>query len=76
MTPDQLQAGYEKAFNEVYRLSNMMRRLWGTSSYKNFFYPMNLGFRGAVRQMARDHQRRVGTSATQTLAAQASYQAN
>lgn len=53
LTPEQLQAGYDRVFREAYNVGNLVRRLWGTTSYKNFFYPMNLGFRSAVRKMTR-----------------------
>ncbi len=50
LTPDQLQAGYQQVFRGAYRLPTLLRRLWGTPSYKNFFYPMNFGFRNAVNK--------------------------
>ena len=53
LTPEQLLEGYQQVFRESYSLPTMLRRLWGTSAYKNFFYPMNLGFRGAVRKQLR-----------------------
>jgi radical SAM superfamily enzyme YgiQ (UPF0313 family) len=52
LTVDQLAEGYRRTFTESYQLRNVARRLWGTTSYKNFFIPMNLGFRGAVRAMS------------------------
>ena len=52
-SPDQLLEGYCRAFNEVYRLSSICRRLWGTTAWKNFFWPMNLGFRQSVRNLLR-----------------------
>ena len=52
-TPDQLLAGYYGALKEVYSLSSIFQRLWGTSAWKNFFYPMNFGFRQSVGQLAR-----------------------
>lgn len=53
LTPERLLEGYQQVFRESYSLPTMLRRLWGTSAYKNFFYPMNLGFRGAVRKQLR-----------------------
>ncbi len=50
LTPEQLLAGYRRVFREAYRLPTVLRRLWGTQSYKNFFYPMNFGFRNAVNK--------------------------
>jgi radical SAM superfamily enzyme YgiQ (UPF0313 family) len=51
-TPDQLLAGYYGALKEVYSLPSIARRLWGTTSWKNFFYPMNFAFRGGVKRLA------------------------
>ncbi|MGA2867221.1 MAG: radical SAM protein [Verrucomicrobiota bacterium] len=52
-SPDQLLEGYCRAFNEVYCLSSICRRLWGTTAWKNFFWPMNFGFRQSVRNLLR-----------------------
>ncbi|MCB9913173.1 MAG: B12-binding domain-containing radical SAM protein [Planctomycetes bacterium] len=57
LTPDQLMEGYCRVFKEAYSVRNLSRRLWGTTSYKNFFVPMNLGFRAAVRKLARTQPR-------------------
>ena len=54
MTPDQLLAGYHRAWREVYRLPAIFRRLWGTTAWKNFFYPMNFGFRQSAKALARN----------------------
>jgi radical SAM superfamily enzyme YgiQ (UPF0313 family) len=51
-TPDQLLKGYFGALKEVYSLPSMFKRLWGTTAWKNFFYPMNLGFRFSVHKLA------------------------
>jgi radical SAM superfamily enzyme YgiQ (UPF0313 family) len=51
-TPDQLLAGYYGALKEVYTVPSIMKRLWGTTSWKNFFYPMNFAFRGGVNRLA------------------------
>jgi radical SAM superfamily enzyme YgiQ (UPF0313 family) len=50
-TPDSLLEKYHSALQEVYSVSAITRRLWGTKSWKNFFYPMNIGFRQSVRQL-------------------------
>ena len=50
-TPDQLLAGYHAALKEVYSIPSIFRRLWGTTSWKNFFYPMNFGFRAGVQRL-------------------------
>ena len=52
-TPDQLREGYLRALQEVYSLPAMARRLWGTTAWKNLFWPMNFGFRQGVRRLAR-----------------------
>ena len=51
-TPDQLLAGYYGALKEVYTVPSIFKRLWGTTSWKNFFYPMNFGFRAGVNRLA------------------------
>jgi len=52
LTPDQLLAGYYGALKEIYSVSAIFQRLWGTTAWKNFFYPMNFGFRHSVRKLA------------------------
>lgn len=52
-TPETLLHGYHRALGELYRVPTIVRRLWGTRSYKNFFYPMNFGFRQSARRLAR-----------------------
>jgi radical SAM superfamily enzyme YgiQ (UPF0313 family) len=52
-TPDALLEGYYGALKEVYTVPSICKRLWGTTSWKNFFYPMNFAFRGGVRRLAR-----------------------
>jgi len=52
LTPDQLLAGYYAALKEIYTVPAIFKRLWGTTAWKNFFYPMNFGFRQNVRQLA------------------------
>jgi radical SAM superfamily enzyme YgiQ (UPF0313 family) len=52
-TPDELLAGYYHALREVYSIPSIFKRLWGTTSWKNFFYPMNFGFRHSVNRLAR-----------------------
>jgi radical SAM superfamily enzyme YgiQ (UPF0313 family) len=53
LTPDQLLGGYHRAFKEVYSIPSIFKRLWGTTSWKNLFYPMNIGFRQGVNKLAR-----------------------
>lgn len=56
MSPDQLLDGYHRALKELYRLPSIFGRLWGNGSYKNFFYPMNFGFRQSVHKLWRAYQ--------------------
>ena len=51
-TPDELLEGYLGALKEVYSIPSICKRLWGTTSWKNFFYPMNFGFRAGVNRLA------------------------
>jgi len=53
-TPDQLLENYHRALKEIYSVSGIFKRLWGTTSWKNFFYPMNLGFRRGVMKVVND----------------------
>ena len=53
-TPDELLEGYYGAMKEVYTIPSICKRLWGTTSWKNFFYPMNFAFRGGVHRLARN----------------------
>jgi radical SAM superfamily enzyme YgiQ (UPF0313 family) len=53
-TPDQLLEGYYGALKEVYTVPSIFKRLWGTTAWKNFFYPMNFAFRGGVNRLARN----------------------
>jgi radical SAM superfamily enzyme YgiQ (UPF0313 family) len=52
-TPDDLLAGYYRVLKEVYTIPSIFKRLWGTTAWKNFFYPMNFGFRNGVNKLAR-----------------------
>lgn len=50
-TPDQLLAGYYRVLKESFSLGSIFGRLWGTTAYKPFFYPMNFGFRHSSRAL-------------------------
>ena len=52
LTADQLLKGYYRVFKEVYSIPSIFKRLWGTTAWKNLFYPMNLGFRQSVYRLA------------------------
>jgi radical SAM superfamily enzyme YgiQ (UPF0313 family) len=51
LTADQLLDGYRRVFREVYSFPSILRRLWGTTAWKAFFYPMNFGFRQSTRNL-------------------------
>ena len=51
LTVDQLLDGYCRAFRQTYSVPSILKRLWGTTAWKNFFYPMNVGFRQSVRKL-------------------------
>jgi radical SAM superfamily enzyme YgiQ (UPF0313 family) len=51
--PDHLLDQYERALKELYSLSGIFKRLWDTTAWKNFFYPMNFGFRQSVSGLVR-----------------------
>jgi len=55
-TPDRLLDGYYQALGETYSVGSIFKRMWGTTSYKNFFWPMNFGFRRAATSLCRAHQ--------------------
>lgn len=55
-TPEQLLEGYYRVLKEFYRVPSIFGRLWGTQAYKNFFYPMNFGFRHSVNKLWRAYQ--------------------
>jgi len=54
--PERLLEGYHQALKSVYTFSALFRRLWGTTAYKNFFYPMNLGFRSSANALYRAYR--------------------
>ena len=56
LTPDQLLGGYAKAVKESFSIKGIFDRLWGTTAYKPFFYPMNFGFRQSSRAMWRAYK--------------------
>jgi radical SAM superfamily enzyme YgiQ (UPF0313 family) len=53
LTPEKLLEGYNSVMKELYSASSIFRRLWGTTAWKNLFYPMNFGFRQSVRGLIR-----------------------
>ncbi len=53
MSPEKLLEGYYHALKEFHSYSSILKRLWGTKAYKNFFYPMNFGFRQTIKKTTR-----------------------
>jgi radical SAM superfamily enzyme YgiQ (UPF0313 family) len=51
LTPEKLLEGYQRVMKEFYSVSSIFQRLWGTTAWKNLFYPMNFGFRQNVRSL-------------------------
>lgn len=51
-TPDQLLERYHQVLRETYSWSSIFKRLWGLPTWKNFFYPMNVGFRQSVYRLS------------------------
>ena len=56
-TPDQLLDGYYRALKEAYAINSIFKRLWGTTARKNFFYPMNFGFRQGANALWRAYRK-------------------
>ena len=54
-TPEGLWEHYYRALRAVYSIPSIFKRLWGTTAWKNFFYPMNIGFRQGVLKLGRNH---------------------
>jgi len=57
LTPDQLLEGYHRTLKEAYSFNSILKRLWGTTACKNFFYPMNFGFRQSANALWRAYRR-------------------
>ncbi len=55
LTVDQLLAGYYRVIKESFSWRSILARLWGTTAYKPFFYPMNFGFRQSSRALCRGY---------------------
>ena len=50
MTPERLLNGFYDVLKGSFSYSSIFRRLWGNGTYKNFFYPMNFGFRQSIKK--------------------------
>jgi radical SAM superfamily enzyme YgiQ (UPF0313 family) len=51
LSPEKLLERYNYVMKEFYSVSSIFQRLWRTTAWKNFFYPMNFGFRQSVNGM-------------------------
>jgi len=56
MKPEKLLEGYHQVLKESFSYSSIFKRLWGNGTYKNFFYPMNFGFRQTIKKTIRHRQ--------------------
>jgi radical SAM superfamily enzyme YgiQ (UPF0313 family) len=56
-TSDQLLGGYYRVLKESFSMRSIVQRLWGSTAYKKFFYPMNFGFRQSARVLCRAYRR-------------------
>ncbi len=56
MSPDKLLEGYYHVLKEFHSYPSIFKRLWGTKAYKNFFYPMNFGFRQTIKKTIKNKQ--------------------
>lgn len=57
MKPGQLQEGYHQTLKECFTYEAIFKRLWDNGTYKNFFYPMNFGFRQTIKKTVKHKQR-------------------
>lgn len=55
-SPGQLLEGYYRALKSAYSIGSIFQRLRGTTAYKNFFYPMNFGFRQSANALWRAYR--------------------
>ena len=56
MKPEKLLDGFHHALKECFSITSIFKRLWGNGTYKNFFYPMNFGFRQTVGKTIKNKQ--------------------
>lgn len=56
MRPEKLLDGYHQVLKESFFYSSIFKRLWGNGTYKNFFYPMNFGFRQTIKKTIKHKQ--------------------
>ncbi len=53
ISADRLLEGYLRILKKSFAWSSIVRRLWGTSAWKPFFYGMNFGYQQSVRKLVR-----------------------
>jgi radical SAM superfamily enzyme YgiQ (UPF0313 family) len=56
MSPEKLLEGFHQVLKECFSYSAIFKRLWDNGTYKNFFYPMNFGFRQTLKKTVRHKQ--------------------
>jgi radical SAM superfamily enzyme YgiQ (UPF0313 family) len=56
MKPERLLEGFHHVLKECFSYSAIFKRLWGNGTYKNFFYPMNFGFRQTIKKTIKHKQ--------------------
>ncbi|MBI5026564.1 MAG: B12-binding domain-containing radical SAM protein [Nitrospirae bacterium] len=56
MKPEKLLEGYHHTLKGAFSYNSIFRRLWGNGTYKNFFYPMNFGFRQSIKKTIKHKQ--------------------
>ena len=53
MKPQKLLEGYHDVQKKCFSYTSIIRRLWGNGTYKDFFYPMNFGFKQSIKKMVK-----------------------
>jgi radical SAM superfamily enzyme YgiQ (UPF0313 family) len=57
MKPEKLLDGFHCVLKEAFSCRSILQRLWGNRTYKNFFYPMNFGFRQTIKKTIKHKQK-------------------
>ncbi len=56
MKPERLLEGFHHVLKGCFSYPSIFKRLWGNGTYKNFFYPMNFGFRQTIKKTIKHRQ--------------------
>lgn len=56
MKPEKLLDGFHQVLKDCFSYPAILKRLWGNGTYKNFFYPMNFGFKQTLKKTVRHRQ--------------------